>query len=185
MSGLTIAAAAVPSQEPATVIRLASAKAGSIAAIAMVWTADCAAHHNQRCRVSRPARIIQPGTARALTRRRAVRYDRRLFALVAAARPTERETISGPGLRPDRQSVVSSPAGLPLVVQRAIEQVIGLFALGPGALPQVALPPHGQPFQHGDRRRIPRVAAGRDPVLPPGEQVAHQQPHRLGGIAGT
>ncbi len=54
-----------------------------------------------------------------------------------------------------------------------------------GVPPQVALPPHGQPFQHGDRCRIPRVAAGSDPVLAPGEQVAHQQAHRLSGIAAA
>jgi hypothetical protein len=46
-----------------------------------------------------------------------------------------------------------------------------------------ALPAHPQPFQHGGRGRVPRIAAGRDPVLAPGEQVAHQQAHRLGGIA--
>src|SRR5215471_20260517 len=69
-------------------------------------------------------------------------------------------------------------------MQQAIQQVVGPLALGPGALAQVSLAAHAQLFQHGGRCRVPRIAAGADPVLAPrGEQVPHQQARRFGGVA--
>ena len=54
---------------------------------------------------------------------------------------------------------------LPFMVKDGVKQVVGPLALGPGAFAEVPLAPHAQPFQHGGRRRVPRVAVGDDPVL--------------------
>src|SRR5262252_4918401 len=87
------------------------------------------------------------------------------------------------GWRPSpisRQAGAWPSSGVPLLTQQAVQQVIGPLALGPGALAQVALAAHAQPFQHGGGCRIPRIAVGGDPVLAPrGEQVTHQQARRL------
>src|ERR1041384_7636244 len=71
----------------------------------------------------------------------------------------------------------------PLPAQDGVQQIIGPLALGPGALPQVALAGHGEPLEPRGRGQVARVADGRDPVLAERpEQVAEQQPGRLGGV---
>lgn len=76
------------------------------------------------------------------------------------------------------------PPAPPLIAQHGIEQVVGPLTLGPRALAEVTFPPHAQPFQHCDRRRVPYIAAGSDPVLAANiDQVVDQQPGSFGGIA--
>src|ERR1051325_1259664 len=55
----------------------------------------------------------------------------------------------------------------PLPAQHGVHQVIRPLALGPGALPQVALAAQAEPLEHRGRGQVARVAAGRDPVLAP------------------
>ena len=61
----------------------------------------------------------------------------------------------------------------PFPAQDGIHQVAGPFALGPGALQEMALTAHAGPLQHGGRAQVAVVAGRADPVLGPlDEQVA-------------
>src|SRR5690348_869085 len=72
----------------------------------------------------------------------------------------------------------------PLPAQHGVPEVIRPLPLGPRALPQVALAAQAEPLEHRGRGPVARIAVSGDPVLAPRpEQVAEQQPGRLGRVS--